>query len=494
MVSRARRVAIADPIAALIAAVIATVTVASGCFEDRYRCANDADCDLGEGGRCELDGHCTAFDITCPLQRRYTQHAEERTGTCFDDRTLLRNPCASGQPPALPDSCTTQVCDALPSCCEVGWSDACVQAAQLRCTIQCSTQIALTATKGAKTELWELVWNGTAWVAKPHTDYVNHLAWVGPAPGQTVPRLAGFRDATTLAIGDRTFTVSSDRAYQAITTVDVDRDGRDTAVLTYQLGTPPDHVAEVIKVDGGDTREIPTAASVGLSWGDTNRDGFPDGVAGIGGRYHLLDNIDGDEHRRSLSSATSSNFAGMATMGSPALRNFDWLDVDRDGQLDLLAFGNSIRVHAGGDAITDVALLNLDCDPPGGTCDPALFSFAGAAIPTKTNAVLAVAAFQTPPPLVRHAFTITIDPGPPVSTNITALAFGDTCTTCPPIIAFVVRDIDGDHKLDLIGFDSDLHVYTGLAKNGLRLDASKPIDTTVSGFVNIRATVSGAVR
>jgi len=72
-------------------------------------------CDLGEGGRCELDGHCTHFDVTCPLQRRYTAHAEERTGTCFDDQQLLLNPCASGQPPALLDSCTTQVCNVLPS-------------------------------------------------------------------------------------------------------------------------------------------------------------------------------------------------------------------------------------------------------------------------------------------------------------------------------------------------------------------------------------------
>ena len=127
--------------------------LASGCFADRYRCTSDVQCDVGDGGRCETDGYCSARDITCATERRYGTHAGERAGQCVDDRVTPINACAGGQPPARPEGCFATVCERLPACCEVAWLDACAQLAQQECEVDCDVRIAITATRGMVTEL-----------------------------------------------------------------------------------------------------------------------------------------------------------------------------------------------------------------------------------------------------------------------------------------------------------------------------------------------------
>jgi hypothetical protein len=474
------------------AAVLALLL--TGCFEDRYTCTNDAQCDVGEGGRCEPDGHCSQFDPTCPTGRRYAAHAEERTGTCFDDRIAIANVCAGGQGPAVAEGCAATVCGELPACCDVGWSDACVEVAQLRCDIACTTEIAVSALRGARDEAWQLTWQGDHWTAKARTDF-RLIAWVGPAPGETDPREAGvLADDATLVVGNATI-LQDMQAYQSITTVPLDRDGRDTAVATFRVGAgaAQRHFARIAKI-GGDVRDVELEASLQLTWGDTNRDGFPDGIVGVNQRYFLLENVDGDAHVRSLSSSTSGNFAGMTTNGSPALRDFAWIDIDGDGALDLVAFGSSIRVHTGPDGITDLPLANYDCDPPGATCPAENFSFAGTALPTATGPRLAVAPFEAVPAVTRKAYLLAIDPAAPGRPGVTPLVFADTCPTCPPLIAITARDLDGDHALDLIALDKDLRVYTGLAANDHVLEPSSPIVGTGADFNIVHLTVTGRPR
>ena len=465
------------------AVVVYLALLSAACFEDRYRCATDRDCNLGEAGRCELDGLCTVHDRSCDTERRYSEHSAEHANECFDDRIAIANVCAAGQPPALAEGCAQDVCAALPTCCESGWSEACVQQAQLRCAISCDTRIAVTANRGMTLELWELVWNGTAWTASQRTDRDTMIAWAAPAPGELEPRLAGFAEASTvLIVGELRSPAQPDHTYQAITSVDLDRDGRDTLAIGFVTDTQR---VEIRKLDTGDSREVVTSAAFGLAWGDSDRDAFPDGVAGANTRYTLLDNSDGDDHIRSLSSTTSSNVGGGPTTGSPSLRKLDWIDLNDDHLLDLAVFGSQVRVHADADRLRDLPLVALDCDPPQIGCptDLSINSFAGTALPALAEPALIVTSFP-----VRHIYRVAVS-GPPAAISRTDVA--DDCPTCPPIIAATARDLDGDRQLDFIGLDENLRLYTALTTKGFRV-IDQLIAPRPTRFTNVGISVSGA--
>ncbi len=466
----------------LVAVTIAVL--ASGCFEDQYRCTSDTQCNVGESGRCEVDGSCTVHDPTCETERRYGEHSGERTGTCFDDRLAIANVCAGGQPPAVADGCAAQVCAALPACCATGWSDACVQQAQTTCDIRCDTRIAVTASRGANTELWELAWDGSAWTATQRTDRAGMIAWLAPTLGGIEPRRAGFAvEGDQLIVDERTISVPPLRTYQSITSVDLDRDGRDKLALGFAATTSDLTTGiQVLDLDSGDSREIVTEVAAELAWGDADRDAFPDGAAGQGTRYSILGNVDGDGHVRTLST-TSSNVNGGGTTGSPQLRKLDWMDVDGDHLLDLAVFGSQVRVHADADRLRDIPLVTLDCDPPRVGCPAAqqpTSSFAGTAIPAAGSAAMIVTSFPT-----RHTYRVTVAP----AVNVTEIA--DDCPTCPPIIAATARDLDGDRQLDFIGLDANLRIYTAFTTRGFHIE-EQPIAARPTVFPNIAISVTGA--
>jgi hypothetical protein len=59
-----------------------------------------------------------------------------------------------------------------------------------------------------------------------------------------------------------------------------------------------------------------------------------------------------------------------------------------------------------------------------------------------------------------------------------------------------VRDLDGDHALDVVAIDSNLQVYTGLARDNLQLRAAFKIPTVPAApdFFAVRTSVTGAAR
>jgi hypothetical protein len=484
----------------LVACVVAACAIAA-CVKPDYQCTSDHDCDVGTAGRCELDHRCTAIDPNCETHRRYSDHSGPESGTCFDDHVAPINLCAAGQPPALPDACAADVCQALPSCCSTGWSEACVQEAQILCSdVVCDTRIAITANKPGRTELWDLRWDGAAWSAQLDVRQ-SVLAWLAPAPGDGAPRLAGFANGA-LTLDDVSIPVATTHNYIEASSVDFDRDGRATVALGFnEAGSP--HL-EITKLDDGSSREVTTAAVTRLSWGDVDHDAFPDGIAEAGTqtRYHLLSNSEADDRSRQIDDRVSTTVSGgtssMTANNPPPVRSFDWIDLDGDHQLDVVAYGYSVDVHPGkGDAIGTTVLIRIDCDPPTSSsgCDTTVQAdqaFAGAALPARTGPALVIATHP------KRALYRTELRGMPANTSLSPYTFPvEACgNSCPPIIAVVVRDLDGDHALDVIAIDGDLQVYTGLAADNLQLRAAIKLPTTPAnpGFFAVRTSVSGAPR
>ena len=64
---------------------------------------------------------------------------------------------------------------------------------------------------------------------------------------------------------------------------------------------------------------------------------------------------------------------------------------------------------------------------------------------------------------------------------------------CPPILAVVARDLDGDHQLDVIAIDSELQVYTALGGQ-LQLSRAIKLPTALASIFEVRTSVSGAPR
>lgn len=494
---------------------LACVLAATGCFEDRYRCTTDVQCDVGDSGRCEVDGYCTRHDAGCPTGRRYTAHSEARSDTCFDDRIEPANACVGGQPPAPETGCFADVCAVLPACCDLGWTDACVPIAQQVCPdLVCDTRIAITATRGANTELVDARWDGTTWRFERRIDVRAPFAWLAPSPESVEPRLSAVSDGALL-VGDEVYLVPSDRTYQSISSIGLDRDRRETLVTTYQRGMPVTHVVEVFD-SRGSLREATVPASQGLTWGDINRDGFPDAVVKSNTQFYFLDNVDSTDHVRRLSNSVVANVGGSLTPGQPGVRHLDWLDFDGDLELDLAVFGASLRIHRAADGLRNAPEHTLDCDPPS-TAQPCQSgpppnvesaTYAGAALPRvgdpalvvavypdrklslvrRTNGVIAVAPLPFPNDTCACGQTCTMCPGADCSCTY-------DCTSCPSVLAVVARDLDGDHQLDLVALDAKLQLYTALARTNLVFGPPVQVPVVQNNvWVNVQTSVAGAPR
>ncbi|HEV7554383.1 MAG TPA: hypothetical protein VGO00_02945 [Kofleriaceae bacterium] len=476
----------------------------AGCVHDSYECHTDGDCDIGTAGRCETDHRCTAIDDNCPTNRSYTTHSGDQSGQCYVGTVPLANACMGGQPPATEDGCAATVCALLPSCCLSGWSEACAAQAQASCPDEgCSTKIAITATKAGVTELWELDWQGTSWRGLRHTDRELWMGYAAPEPGSVEPRIIGFHtNPMGLVVGDnQTFPLPPGRAYHEVTSVDFDRDRRDVVALTWDDGgAPPTAAIQILHLDDSTTRDVPTTdlAIVGLTWGAYDDDAYPDAAGGRFNKglanqsYYFLGNGPDDADQRTLTSSANSSF----TAGSaPSLRSLEWADLDNDGQLDFVAFGNSARVHtaAGNVHVSDQAKASFDCSPiqipQGGACTtgPAIdtVSVAGAVIAVASGKpALALSTDQ-----VRELYRVKDPAGTP---GISRVQTGvcSTGPTCAPILAIIARDLDHDGVVDLVAIDANLHVFTVLGTAAAM--ESMPMEPTAGGFVQLRTQAAGS--
>lgn len=468
-------------------------TCATGCIwgtRDSYHCDEDTDCTLGEAGRCEQDHRCTQYDASCPTLRRYSDHAEALSGVCLDDRVEPANPCAAGQPPALPTGCFADVCEALPACCESGWSEACVLEAQVRCAaLACETHLALTATRGANTELFELTYTAAGWSgAASRPERQTFLSWLAPRPGTAEPRLASLTgDARGLLIGDHVFDLDQ-RPYQHLASVDFDRDGRDTIALSWGDATTP-FTIRLWNLDGGTYRDLSVPATQRIVWADWDHDAFPDAFAFAGGNYHVIANVGDPLAPRMLVGTSFSSMPGGTnqTPGTALVHGLELADVDRDHQLDLVATGTQVRVHLAQPRIRDAPSLSIDCSPPiapGTACDPATAAFASAAAPDTAGTALFVGLYPQR----------TLYRGVVTGTQVTFTALAAPCPgTCPGFIGMVARDLDGDHHPDLVAIDADLGFVTALSSQGYAATYARPIAPVLAGFNAVRTSVTGVM-
>lgn len=478
------------------AAVIALALAVTGCVwgtRDSYHCDTNSDCNVGTAGRCELDHRCTVYDAACDSERSYTDHSEELSRRCFDDRVAPLNACAAGQAPAQPNGCFADVCAAEPACCTTAWSEACVLEAQLRCpALTCETHVALTATKGSTTELWQLAWGPSGWTSSPLPGSETFVVWLAPAPGTAAPRLATLRDARRTLLVDDTSYAIADRPYQWVTSVDFDRDGRDTVALSSGDATSASTI-EMIELTADVRREIRTPATQRLVFADYDHDAFPDAFAFAGNNYHVLASIADRGSARELAPTTTNAIPGSTTNNTPgtaSVHGIELADVDRDHQLDLIATGNTVRIHLAQPRIRDQPNLSIDCTPPvapGSTCDPTLTAFASTVVPLAAGAALYVGLFPQ-----RTLYRGEISGSPP------AISFAPItvpCTgppgSCPGFIGMFTRDLDGDHVLDVVVVDADLGLVTLLSTHDNEPVYAKPISPTATGFTAVRISTTG---
>ncbi|MEO6775175.1 MAG: VCBS repeat-containing protein [Kofleriaceae bacterium] len=491
---------------------LACAAALAACVQDHYECTRDTDCNLGEGGRCERDSHrCTQYDPACPVtQRSYASHSAELSGSCFAGYVTPLDYCAAGQPPAPADGCAATVCASLPACCIAGWSEACVVEAQRSCPdVTCDTRIALTAQRGSRPpEMWDLRFDGTTWSAQLHDELVTMVAYLAPPPGDDEPRFAGFANAGEVVLENSTshqvLEVDPTRDYHDMLSLDFDRDQRDTLLFDYQDAAARVLGVEVIKLDLDDApRDLDINVSTRMSFGATTDahgllDGYPDGVVTQGATYKVMTNGPANDRRdRELDEDVQAAFDANNTPGaSGPVRSVAWADLDGDGTLDVVAFGNSIRVHTG--AIGAAPFVDLDCDPPSTThaCDPTNTAFNGAILPTGSGARILAAPFDYPTQ-VRELYAIDVHPDQTIAYERLPLT-PDPCTTCT-ILAVIVRDIDGDHQPDIVTIDTNLTLDVALSSVDPTLhvfQTFKPM-TPLAGDTplnNLRVSVSGAPR
>jgi hypothetical protein len=506
----------------VVKAILVIALLASGCFDDRYKCKVDADCDLALGGRCELDQFCTlpAPSEQCDSGRRYS-HAGENGSSCFDDSRTLANPCAGGQAPARAEGCFADVCERAPSCCSIAWTDTCVQLAQELCPgLRCDTRLAITATRNTTNELWEANWNGESWQVHKHTDVLPPFQWVGPAPvdPQGEPRLAGYTGTHRMVVGPMWIELPDDRTPTSITSINFDRDRRDTIVIGSVNGSNAGHRLDIVKPATDTFRSLEVGASSNVVWGDIDRDTLVDAVTRTANtnQYQFVVNRPDANQVRELQTTTLANPGGGVTDNAPQVRSYEWMDLDGDKQLDLVMFGSEIRVHTDKRTLVETPEVRADCTPPSTalTCasdgEPNLEaqSFCGTTRPTKAASELVISSFPGrklyraeysggilmayPVPFPGDDCTCTKTCTGACPLNPCTCTYG--CSTCIPIAALVARDLDGDNQLDLVAIDAKLNLYHSLAPFtkwvGPVTMTTGPINP--EGFISVTASVSGA--
>jgi hypothetical protein len=321
-------------------------------------------------------------------------------------------------------------------------------------------------------------------------------AYVAPAPGEAEPRLASIGSGM-LALDDQpVMALAADRTYEDITSTDAERSLRDTLSIASVDANNAQH-EQLVEVASGTLRSFGGPAMRQV-WGDYDHDAFPDLVAISGSHYDMLKNDETPAHARTFAQVFDSTVTGLSTAGSPAIRSLAWADVTGDQQLDLIVFGDSIRIHKGAaTGVPDIA-TTFDCMPPttnpgvcgagSGSNESGSAAFTGAALSQGSGAALIAATFPE-----RGLYKI-------AGTDVTALTLDGTVSPSSAIIAVVVRDFDGDHALDVLAIDQQLDFYVALS----RADASlthfvelSPFAGTLvppaNGFATVRVSATGAL-
>ncbi len=457
------------------------VVLVAGCVRGDYRCETDADCDVGTKGRCETNHRCTVADPECPLERRYAELTGSLANQCYDDAREPLNVCAAGQPPAPRTGCFATVCDRLATCCDTGWSEPCVELAQLHCEADCGLAMAVNveSTVGFTPTLVQL--RGDEWRVEPIAAK-RFLEYLPPVAGDTRPRLAHLADnELDVVIDGVTIPMSAIEPpgaptdgvnYRSVTMVDHDRTGRNRVLLSRQ-----EAARTMVELDLDVDGQLLRAQDLGdgldfVAGGDLNGDPYPDFGAWVGNSYRTLvvNPTDPVSIREELVLPLSSDTLTPALrMARPTV----WVDLNDDGRLDLVAAGSQLRVFlAGALGIPREPLPPLDCldlapgyeQTPNATADnPVVVPctttfFVAAAMPRRDGPTELVVGTYVPagarstPTLARMRLTAE---GRLELVQTIDLA---GCPLCSGILALLTRDLDGDRELDIVAIDAKLRL------------------------------------
>ncbi len=439
------------------ALVVAAALALPGCLPEAvFHCLRDEQCDRGTDPRCQ-GGVCTALDLTCPSGRRYDDTAGQAEACVAGAAYLLADPCLTDQPPPLAEGCAATVCAELPQCCEFGWTDACVQWAELACPgLTCTAELAVASSRGGMDQPVRVV-SGPRWGQVELPLAGPWLDWLAPADDRLSPRLAvGAGNAIqrlTPPSGEVDRVDTGDQAPRMAASVDLDHAG--APVLTWAGSNADGGIIGAERAGNLPMVVVAGATFLQLLWGPVDGDAATDVVALRGGSYEGFAQVAADPPLRSL--FNSGGLRGPRRVAT-------WGDVDGDHALDLVIIDANVRIHSGATGIserTDYATCVVEL--PVGGCDAQL-SATGAVGPLvpgpdgrRQSDVLVVA--QSSPPRVvlltgLHQRGQPM-PGvtPPIEPTVTELTL-DLGATGPgggvPVAAVVLRDVDGDDDLDAL--------------------------------------------
>lgn len=332
--------------------LVGTIVAGTACLRTpAHRCDANADCatdlcyiEFGAG-----DGLCVRSDTGCDSQLRYADDAGSLAGSCVGDPGGGGDggfpgyePCLRQRAIPVQDACTVAVCMAQPRCCNDEWGQECIQLAEKSCDAHCGQIAALVGLD----QLHVTRWTGDDFQAFWSADIVGHklnaVAW-GDYDGDLRPDLATCDNGKSTGDAIRVWHNQLD-AFELVKAavtggqcndidwIDVDDDGDlDLVAGTTYLGL------DWVENDNGLFAEVEDLAGeenlAAIDWAYLDGDGRPD---------HLLGRYEQTLVARGSAGAGTGFVDLHETADTRRWKSISWGDVDGDGDLDILGTGDDI--------------------------------------------------------------------------------------------------------------------------------------------------------
>jgi hypothetical protein len=323
------------------------------CLDDSDCRSGDTCWSTGAPGSDEQ--RCARDDAACGSGLRWADDAGDLHGACvepFDPVTW--SPCVVHAVVDQDEPCAREVCTREPRCCAREWSDTCVALADQTCGTACGAMAAFVGGSGQATGPALLSvgeWNGAEFVeiwtspAPPLDEVVAAVAW-GDYDADRTPDLVTCRlgAQTTLEIwhGEPTGWTSvyqrpaGTALCQDLDWVDIDGDGDlDVLAAAAYNAILVEHNADGGWSDPSSVTGLEMGFLNAIDWADLDGDGLLDAAASRYTDDYIVERNTGDDFMLVFDPAAMHD-------ADHDYRDIAWGDADRAGGLDVLLAGRMV--------------------------------------------------------------------------------------------------------------------------------------------------------